>query len=156
MSASLDTTAWLELVSPSVTQFQSSLWVVASTLPTPRNSISALLGLLNLLLSTFAPVSYGDMGGIGSFISIGIFPSPQPLLTARSRAPRVFIPLFPLLYPNPLLSLHLLLFCFPSFLSQNSPVHSVAVLFCTGIWFPHIFLEFHIRHFSRSKILKYG
>lgn len=54
-STSLDTTACLELVSPSVTQFQSSLflWVVAaSALPTLRNSISALLGLLNLLLST--------------------------------------------------------------------------------------------------------
>lgn len=149
---SLDTIICLELVSPSGTKLQSSLflWVVASTLPAPRNLISALLGLLNPL----SCVQWGH--GTGSFISTGIFPKPQSLLISPFHA----------------LFLHS---TFPSILAKSTPLTSFATVvlyvfpisfpqkcqcivwlyYFADTWFSHICLKFHKQHFSRSKMLKY-
>lgn len=93
--------ACLELVSPCVTQFQSSLflWVVAPTLHVPRKLISPLLVFFKP--QHFAPVSYGDMGHVHSFPQ-ELFPThgPSSLLLLVHH---IFIPLSPLLHLNLLL-----------------------------------------------------
>lgn len=132
---SVATMICLELVSPCVTKLQSSLflWVVASTLPTPRNLISALLGLLD-------PVSYEDMRQDHSF--------PQEISQSHNPAHHFFSCTvssfhFPLNFSQihtPNLICHCCALCFPHFLPPKILVHSVAVLFCRHLVFPYMFI----------------
>lgn len=127
---SLATTICLELVSPSGTKLQSSLflWVVASKLPTPRNLISALLGLLNL-------VSYGHEGQDRFYRN---FPK-ATIPTHHSFSCTVSSFHFPLNFSQihtPNFICHCCALCFPTSFLPKCIVHSVAVLFCRYLVFP--------------------
>lgn len=109
---SLATTVCLELVSPSVTKLQSSLflWVVTSTLPTPRNLISALFGLLN-------PLSQCPMGTWDRIIHFyrnspkAIIPAPFHALFLHST-----FPIISAISTPPNLICHCCALCFSHFL----------------------------------------
>lgn len=137
-SVSLDTMICLELVSPSVTKWQSSLflWVVASTLPAPRNLISALLGLLN-------PLSQCPMGTWDRIIHFHRNFPKATIPAHHSFSCSVSSFHFRLNFSQihtPNFICHCCALCFPHFLPPKMLVHSVTVLFCRHLVFPDMFI----------------
>lgn len=125
----------LELVSPSVTKLQSSLflWVAASTLPTDRN-----LTQHYLVFWTQCPMWTWDR-----------------IIHFHRNFPKATIPAhhffsctvssfhFPLNFSQihtPNFICHCCALCFPNFLPPKILVHSVAVLFCRHLVFPYMLI----------------